>query len=1216
MLDDANSTTASADQAVTNTKQKMNLSKVQTALISVVVPAYNVEKFIAECLDSLVAQDDPDFEVIIVDDGSTDGTSAIITAYTERYTNFRVIQQDNGGLGAARNTGVAAANGEFILFVDSDDYVSTNAVSTLRRAQLQGNCDVVTGGFVRMSPTGEVDPTKTDALPQHEIPAGLPELEEWMKVLGVFAPSIACARLYRRDILLRDEVAFHDRVPHEDLFFTYKALIAAERSCIVDAPIYFYRQHDATISKSISTAHIDVLIVQWEDACQFLDKIEAPEIAYALAARRTLFLLEGFRKKAAEVSPEIQAHLDALLSEHQDQFRELLSTFELSPVAQALTYHGPVNLIKAIPRRKPSQAGKDVRELTGNTDADALLGKSEVLFPGDAMDFGTYRQYDLGQATQEDRDRLAPFYNKYKGQRCFIIGNGPSLNKHDLSKLEGEFVFAVNSFYYKTRETGFRPTFFVVEDTKVMEENAEEIKAYEAPYKFFPAQYKSFHPADGNVFFFSMDQGFYRANSPYYCVPRFSTDATRQLYCGQSVTYINLQLAFFMGFTEVYLIGMDFDYIIPKEHERRGNHIISTTDDPNHFHKDYFGKGKTWKDPKLDRVGMNYEQAKLSFEAVGRKVYNATIGGKLEIFPRAHYDLLFSDNQSGSSQASTLTQIQSRPSPSRAEIRARRLKKLLRDPHRYFADSKVEPLRVLRHLFSKYEKDKDKQVSKRRAKFNRDPHLYFADSKSVFGRSLKYLFSPTGWNNWQYEAVRDGRRAASGLFSWMPSSRKSLAGAMALAERKQLAADTRMAKSLAKDRQEHSSRISSLRDAIRRLQQQYSRMSDVEEIVAKQRGILEQRLLDQARANARREAKLRDEIAALRDEMAALVATSNKEMSSKIAKSTEEMTSLVRKARDNAMRHASDEVEKSSASLTNLLRQVRDNAVTATEAKVQESVAPLELARLRQVKINRLTRERIATGERQIGRLKYPKQPQSLVFFGHHKCASRFFRLEIFPLVAEAIGATVHKYEIKNPPFHYSTGEELDLHNIDFENIGTNARDLVLFSNATPKIHQRLDDATRDWRGIRVIRDPRQIFASNYLHHKGDHRVENHGWVYDKLKKDQPILRELPLEEGLIHELDNISKDILETQIFAPFGDGRILTIKLEDFSQDVEAGLQLIAEFLRIPDIGGADITRTYANPESQSWDVLFTPRVREIFKERYGQPLIDLGYAEDFDW
>jgi len=240
-----------------------------------------------------------------------------------------------------------------------------------------------------------------------------------------------------------------------------------------------------------------------------------------------------------------------------------------------------------------------------------------------------------------DVEELEFFYNRFKGKRCFIIGNGPSLNKIDLSLLRNEYTFAVNSFYYKTRETGFRPTFFVVEDSSVIKENKEEIVSYEAPFKFFPSIYKSLHPKKPGVYFFKINRGFYEKASPNFVIPRFSTDITKQAFCGQSVTYINLQLAYFMGFTEVFLIGMDFEYQIPSSHKRTGDVLLSDTDDPNHFHKDYFGKGKTWKDPKLDRVLMNYKMADLVYRCAGRRIYNATVGGKLEEFERVDFYGLF-----------------------------------------------------------------------------------------------------------------------------------------------------------------------------------------------------------------------------------------------------------------------------------------------------------------------------------------------------------------------------------------------------------------------------------------------------------------------------------------------------------------------------------------------------------------------------------------------
>ena len=267
---------------------------------------------------------------------------------------------------------------------------------------------------------------------------------------------------------------------------------------------------------------------------------------------------------------------------------------------------------------------------------------ADVIYPPDFSNLDDYeRKERYDDAPAPDSDELAGFYNAYQGKRCFIIGNGPSLNKNDLSLLENEYSFGVNSFYYKTRETGFRPFFYVVEDSSVMKENIAEIRQFDAPFKFFPTNYKRMHPKQPNTFFFRMNRGFYEKSSPNFVVPRFSTDASKVLYCGQSVTYINLQLAYYMGFSEVYLIGMDFSYVIPESHQRTGDVLLSDTDDENHFHKDYFGKGKTWKDPKLDRVALNYRQAKLVYEATGRRIFNATIGGSLEVFERVDYNSLF-----------------------------------------------------------------------------------------------------------------------------------------------------------------------------------------------------------------------------------------------------------------------------------------------------------------------------------------------------------------------------------------------------------------------------------------------------------------------------------------------------------------------------------------------------------------------------------------------
>ena len=118
-------------------------------------------------------------------------------------------------------------------------------------------------------------------------------------------------------------------------------------------------------------------------------------------------------------------------------------------------------------------------------------------------------------------------------------------------------------------------------------------------------------------------------------------DASKRVFCGQSVTMINLQLAYHLGFHEVYLIGMDHKYTIPNSSIIKGETIESTEDDPNHFHPEYFGKGKKWHDPHLDRVEKTYSHFKKVYEAEGRVLKNASIGGSLEIFERVDFYSLF-----------------------------------------------------------------------------------------------------------------------------------------------------------------------------------------------------------------------------------------------------------------------------------------------------------------------------------------------------------------------------------------------------------------------------------------------------------------------------------------------------------------------------------------------------------------------------------------------
>lgn len=233
--------------------------------------------------------------------------------------------------------------------------------------------------------------------------------------------------------------------------------------------------------------------------------------------------------------------------------------------------------------------------------------------------------------------KILTFKNKHEGKRCFIIGNGPSLNNIDLTKLKDEITFGVNAIYTNHEKMGFYPTYYVVEDIFVAEDRKNEINRLKGPQKFFGNYLSYCFNENDDVNWINVR---FKYDS-YKNFPNFSTNLLRQVWTGGTVSYLSLQIAYYMGFTEVYLVGFDHSYTIPKHDLVNGTEILSQGDDENHFNKEYFGKGKRWHDPMVDRMELSYEKAKKYYESDNRKIFNATFGGHLEVFERIEFKTLF-----------------------------------------------------------------------------------------------------------------------------------------------------------------------------------------------------------------------------------------------------------------------------------------------------------------------------------------------------------------------------------------------------------------------------------------------------------------------------------------------------------------------------------------------------------------------------------------------
>lgn len=237
--------------------------------------------------------------------------------------------------------------------------------------------------------------------------------------------------------------------------------------------------------------------------------------------------------------------------------------------------------------------------------------------------------------------KLKDTLKQFKGlHRCFVIGNGPSINETDLSKLKNEVSFGVNGIFLKSEEIGFKPTFYVVEDHLVAEDRAEFIHRFNGVTKLFPF-YLAYCLNEGpDTIFFN-----HRPRKSYPHGFDFSTDASNVTYTGCTVTFTCLQLAFSLGVKEIYLIGVDHSYAIPESTKVEKSYNVEIydmpEDDPNHFDPNYFGKGFRWHNPQSDKMEEAYREAKRVTDLHGVTIYNATKGGKLEVFPRVDYDSLF-----------------------------------------------------------------------------------------------------------------------------------------------------------------------------------------------------------------------------------------------------------------------------------------------------------------------------------------------------------------------------------------------------------------------------------------------------------------------------------------------------------------------------------------------------------------------------------------------
>jgi len=220
--------------------------------ISLIIPVYNVEQYLRDCLNSVVAQTNSDCEVICVNDGSTDGSWTILKEFQNRYNQITVITQQNKGLSGARNAGILAAKGDYLFFLDSDDWIEPNTLEIL--AQKQRGEDLVCFNGRRVFEDGSTEE------PDNEIEElNLNGWEYYCKYALVrrkFHFVCSVLRLYRREYLLKNKLFFEEGIYHEDNLFTPLACYYAQTVKVIPDCLYVYRIRKGSITQSVNVQRL------------------------------------------------------------------------------------------------------------------------------------------------------------------------------------------------------------------------------------------------------------------------------------------------------------------------------------------------------------------------------------------------------------------------------------------------------------------------------------------------------------------------------------------------------------------------------------------------------------------------------------------------------------------------------------------------------------------------------------------------------------------------------------------------------------------------------------------------------------------------------------------------------------------------------------------------------------------------------------------------
>lgn len=646
---------------------------------SVILATYNQESHLPGCIESVLSQEGEEFEFIIVNDGSTDETRKVIERYACKFpdTIVTIHLPVNGGQARAFNHGINKARGPLVAFIDSDDRWYPNKLKVVGDtfgdpatvALHQHNLDIVGDEsrngerFCSILKIGDLFSDEGDAgdivtLSSMAPTSGLTFSARALELMGLIPESFrVCA-----DAFMRRAVLPFGRVSGVDLCCGSYGLHETNSTvgnASFDSDLFisdllhpeldaFYRRTSIPISLGDGDFGSSLSLLCLREGDRVL-------LVRSTPPTRIKQIVTELRRATAGIQIDLLAQASA---------REMFSSLPVNLVEIPPGLIGEETLTKQIRSELIENGYTCVLIPYLNTDGSgyenvetALCGVGvtcPVIGIGSNGIVRSIKHQSLHMGARQSskgKRSWADLRGVHSGKRAFIVGNGPSLQLNDLECLTGEVTFASNKIYLAFDSVDWRPDYYTVCDHMVARQNCESIRKLDLEM-LLPVSLQGFDCSNSSVLWYPEHKGneVFRDDSPVESENSrfgFSKEAVFGIHGGYTVLYHQLQLAYHMGIREIYLVGVDFSFSVPKSNvvDTRFNdpahrEALVSGGEVNHFHPDYRKAGEHWTIPRLDLQALAFRKARAIFEADGGFVRNASRHTALVELERVDFDVL------------------------------------------------------------------------------------------------------------------------------------------------------------------------------------------------------------------------------------------------------------------------------------------------------------------------------------------------------------------------------------------------------------------------------------------------------------------------------------------------------------------------------------------------------------------------------------------------